>query len=299
MKNIIIITGGAGFVGSNLIELLLKKTSDQIISIDNYSVGTKKNHIKNNRINYLKGDTLDFFKHFNKIKKKIKVIFHFAEFSRIFQSFENVEECFRSNISGTQEVIKFCLKNKIKIIYSATSASLGNNQEDQHLSPYAYSKSINMNLIMNLNKWYNFKYEIIYFYNVYGPKQITNSKMSAVIAIFCKQYLNNEFLSVVLPGTQNRKFTHVTDTAQACYVAWRNNKNSHYSIASPDSYSIQYVARLFSKKIKYIKERKGERFKSSIISTIRGKKITNLLGKRNLKDYISNFKKNCNLSFTD
>lgn len=136
-----------------------------------------------------------------------------------------------------------------------------------------------MNLIMNLNKWYNFKYEIIYFYNVYGPKQITDSNMSAVIAIFSKQYLNNKSLTVVLPGTQSRKFTHVTDTVQACYVAWRNNKNSHYSIASPNSYSIKYVARLFSKKIKYIKERKGERFRSSIITMIRGKKITNLLGK--------------------
>ena len=124
MKNIIIVTGGAGFIGSNLIELLLKKTSDRIISLDNYSAGTNKNHIRNSRVNYIKGDTIDFFKHFNKIKKKIKVIFHFAEFSRIFQSFENVKKCLNSNISGTQEVIKFCLENNIKIIYSATSASL-------------------------------------------------------------------------------------------------------------------------------------------------------------------------------
>ena len=272
MKNIIIITGGAGFVGSNLIELLLKKTSDQIISIDNYSVGTKKNHIKNNRINYLKGDTLDFFKHFNKIKKKIKVIFHFAEFSRIFQSFENVKRCLNSNISGTQEVIKFCLENNIKIIYSATSASLGNNQEDQHLSPYAYSKSINMNLIMNLNKWYNLKYEIIYFYNVYGPKQITDSKMSAVIAIFCQQYLNKKPITVVSPGTQSRRFTHVKDTVKGCYVAWKKNKNQHYLISYTKSYLIKDVAKLFSKNIKYIQKRKGERFRSAIIKSIREKK---------------------------
>jgi UDP-glucose 4-epimerase len=192
MKNIIIVTGGAGFIGSNLIELLLKKTSNRIISLDNYSVGTRENHINNTRVSYLEGDTLDFYKNFNKIKKKIKVIFHFAEFSRVFQSFENVHKCFSSNISGTQEVIKFCLENKIKIIYSATSASLGNNQDDQHLSPYAYSKSVNMNLIMNLNKWFNLRYEIIYFYNVYGPRQISDSEMSAVIAIFCSQYLNKK-----------------------------------------------------------------------------------------------------------
>jgi UDP-glucose 4-epimerase len=291
MKNIIVVTGGAGFIGSNLIELLLRNTLDNIISIDNYSVGTKKNHVQNSRVSYLKGNTLDFFEHFNQIKKKIKVIFHFAEFSRIFQSFENSKDCFSSNISGTQEVIKFCLENNIKIIYSATSASLGNNQEDQHLSPYAYSKSVNMNLIMNLNKWYNLKYEIIYFYNVYGPKQIIDSKMSAVIAIFCKQFLNNNPLTVVLPGTQVRRFTHVKDTVEACFMAWKKNKNNHYSIASLKSYSIIKVAKLFSNNIKYIKKRRGERFKSTIIRAIRGKKIINLVGKRTLNDYINNFKK--------
>lgn len=290
MKNIIIVTGGAGFVGSNLIELLLNRTSDRIISLDDYSVGTKKNHINSSRVNYLKGNTLDFFKHFNKIKKKIKVIFHFAEFSRIFQSFENVQKCFNSNISGTQEVIKFCLDNKIKIIYSATSASLGNNQEDQHLSPYAYSKSVNMNLIINLNKWFGFKYEIIYFYNVYGPRQITDSKMSAVIGIFCEQYANKKPLTVVYPGKQSRMFTHVKDTVDGCFLAWKKNKNQLYSISSSKSYSIKEVAELFSKNIKFIKEREGERFKSTLISSIRGKKIIDLVGKIELEDYINDFK---------
>jgi UDP-glucose 4-epimerase len=297
MKNIIIVTGGAGFIGSNLIELLLKRTSYQIISLDNYSVGTNENHILNRRATYLKGDTLDFFKHFKKIKKKIKVIFHFAEFSRIFQSFENVSKCLKSNITGSQEVIKFCLENKIKIIYSATSASLGNNQEDQHLSPYSYSKSVNMNLIMNLNKWFDLKYEIIYFYNVYGPRQITNHKMSAVIGIFCRQYLDKKPLTVVLPGTQSRRFTHVKDTVEACYLAWKNNYNQHYSISSSKTYLIEEVAKLFSKNIKYIKERKGERFESTKIKSIRGKKIFHLHGKIVLKDFINDFKKK-NLIFT-
>jgi UDP-glucose 4-epimerase len=291
MKNIIIVTGGAGFIGSNLIELLLKKTSDRIISLDDYTVGKKKNHIYSSRVNYLKGSTLDFFKHFNKIKKKIKIIFHFAEFSRIFQSFENVQRCLNSNISGTQEVIKFCLKNKIKIIYSATSASLGNNQEDQHLSPYAYSKSVNMNLIMNLNKWNDLKYEIIYFYNVYGPKQISDSKMSAVIAVFCKQYLNKQPLTVVLPGTQSRRFTHVKDIVEGCYKIWKKNKNYHYSISHSKTYLIKDVAKMFSNKIKYIKKRKGERFKSAIVKSVRGKKIIDLKGKIALKNYIDSFKK--------
>jgi UDP-glucose 4-epimerase len=293
MKNLIIVTGGAGFIGSNLIELLLEKTTYQIISLDNYLSGTKKNHILNSRVNYLRGDTLDFFKYFKKKKKKIKVIFHFGEFSRIAQSFDSIENCFKSNISGTQEVIKFCLENKIKIIYSATSASLGNSQEDQHLSPYAYSKSVNMNLITNLNKWFNFKYEIIFFYNVYGPRQILGSNnMAAVIGIFCQQYIDKKPLTIVLPGTQSRKFTHVKDTVELCYSAWQKNKNRYYSISSPKSYPIKSVAKLFSKNFKYIKERKGERFRSTTINSIRGTKLINLYGKRDLKDFIENFIKN-------
>ncbi len=290
MKNIIVVTGGAGFIGSNLIELLVKKTSYKIISLDKYSTGTNKNHIFNSRVTYIKGDTIDFFNFFKKIRKRIKVIFHFAEFSRIFQSFKNIKKCLNSNISGSQEVIKFCLENKIKIIYSATSATLGNNQEDQHLSPYAYSKAVNMNLIMNLNKWFNLKYEIVYFYNVYGPRQILKSEMSAVIAIFHKQYLDRKPITIVLPGTQSRRFTHVNDTVEGCFLAWKNNKNAHYSIYSPKSYLIKNVAKLFSKKIKYIKERKGERFKSTIINSIRGKKIIHLRAKINLEDYISTLK---------
>jgi UDP-glucose 4-epimerase len=148
-----------------------------------------------------------------------------------------------------------------------------------------------MNLIMNLNKWFNLKYEVIYFYNVYGPKQITDSKMSAVIAIFCKQYLNKKPLTVVSPGTQSRRFTHVKDTVEGCYVAWKNNKNQHYSISYSKSYLIKNVAKLFSKNIQYIQKRKGERFESAIIKSIRGKKIVNLPCKIALEDYVNDFKK--------
>ena len=194
MKNIIVVTGGAGFIGSNLIELLLKKTSYRIVSLDNYFTGNKKNHIINKRVKYLKGHTINFNKIFNKIRNNIKVIFHFAEFSRIAQSFDNLDKCFKSNILGSHEVINFCLNNNIKIVYSATSASLGNYQNDQHLSPYAFSKSTNMNLIMNLNEWYKLKYEMIYFYNVYGPKQILNTKMAAVIGVFVNQFIKKKCL---------------------------------------------------------------------------------------------------------
>ena len=294
MRNIIVVTGGAGFIGSNLIELLLKKTSYQIVSLDNYSTGNKKNHITNKKVKYLNGHTINFNKIFYKIRNNIKVIFHFAEFSRIAQSFDNLDKCFKSNILGSHEVINFCLNNNIKIVYSATSASLGNNQNDQHLSPYAFTKSTNMNLIINLNEWYKLKYEMIYFYNVYGPKQILNKNMAAVIGVFENQFRKKKPLTVVHPGNQKRRFTHVSDTVFACYYAWKKNKNAHYSISSKKSYSIIQVARFFGNSIKYLKPRRGERFVSTITKLIRKKKIIKLFFKLKLKNYINKYKKKFN-----
>ena len=190
MKNVIIVTGGSGFVGSNLIELLLKKTNLKIISLDDYSTGIKKNHIKSKRVKYIKGSTLNIKKILSKYKRKIISIFHFGEFSRIFQSFNNFQKCFESNSGGSKEVFKFCLDNKIKLIYSATSASLGNKGNDKNLSPYAFTKAKNLELLENLKKWFNLKYEVIYFYNVYGPKQIKTGAMATVIGIFEHQYKN-------------------------------------------------------------------------------------------------------------
>ena len=183
MKKYIVVTGGAGFIGSNLIELLIEKTSLNIISYDNYFSGSTKNHLKKNVI-YINGDTKDIEKKLSKFKKKIHTIFHFGEFSRIYQSFIKINDCFDSNIVGTREVLKFCLNNKIKVVYSATSASIGRGGKDENLSPYAWSKATNIRQIINLHKWFGLKYEIIYFYNVYGPRQILSGHMAAVIGIF-------------------------------------------------------------------------------------------------------------------
>ena len=184
MKNIIIVTGGCGFVGCNLIKYLLEKTKYKIISLDDYSSGSKKNHINNNRVKYLKGHTKDVDKILKKYVMKINSIFHFGEFSRIYQSFLQMDKCIQSNSIGTHAVFDFCLRHKIKLIYSATSASLGNKGMDKNLSPYAFTKTKNLEMLENLKKWFNFKYEVIFFYNVYGPAQIKEGKMSTVIGIF-------------------------------------------------------------------------------------------------------------------
>ena len=202
MKNILVVTGGAGFVGSNLIDYLVKFTKFKIISIDNYSTGKKNNHNTSRRVKYINGKTQTISKLIGKNKNNIKTVFHFGEFSRIYQSFQKFYECYESNSIGSKEVFKFCLENKIKLIYSATSASLGNNGKDKNLSPYAFTKSKNLELLENLKKWFRFKFEIIYFYNVYGPKQIKKGKMATVIGIFEDQFSNNKPLTIVKPGHQ-------------------------------------------------------------------------------------------------
>ena len=294
MKNLIIVTGGAGFVGSNLIELLLIKTSFKIISLDNYSSGSKKNHIFNKRVKYLKGDTLNINKILNIHKNKIKCIFHFGEFSRIFQSFKKFDECYQSNSIASNAVFKFCLDNNIKLIYSATSASLGNKGDDKNLSPYAFTKSKNLELLENLKKWFNFKFEVIFFYNVYGPRQIKVGDMATVIGIFENQYLNKKPLSVVKPGTQTRRFTHIYDTVQICYEAFKSDKCKYYSISNKNSYSISEVAKMFRSKIVMLKPRLGERYASALTKISSNNKIIQKYGKLQLKDYVSSFIKSHN-----
>ena len=289
-KKKIIITGGAGFVGSNLINLLIKKTNYNIISIDNYSSGSKKNHIKSKRVKYIKGDTKNIF-HLIKKTNQINAIFHFGEFARIYQSFLKMNECINSNTIGSNAVFNFCLKNNIKLIYSATSANLGNKGNDKNLSPYAFTKAKNLELLENLKKWFYFKYEVIYFYNVYGPNQISDGEMATVIGIFENNYKKNKPLPVVKPGNQTRRFTHINDTVEICYLAWKKNLCRHYSISHRKSYSILNVAKMFNSRIKFLPKRRGERYASALTSMNLSNKVYKYFGKINLKSYIDSFTK--------
>ena len=286
MKKYIVVTGGAGFIGSNLIYKLLQYTNFKILSIDNYSTGKKKNHIFNKRVKYIKSDTKKISKILNNYKKKIQAIFHFGEFARIYQSFLKMSECIESNTIGTNEVFNFCLKNKIKLIYSATSASIGNKGNDKNLSPYAFTKSKNLEMLENLKKWFNFKYEVVFFYNVYGPNQIKSGSMATVIGIFEEQYKKKKPLTVVKPGTQSRRFTHVNDTIDACFYAYKKNKCRFYSISNKKSYTIVEVAKMFNSKIKYLASRPGERYASALTSMNLSNKVYKLFGKIQLKDYL-------------
>ena len=287
----ILITGGAGFVGSNLIHLLLKKTKYNILSLDNYSSGHKRNHIKSKRVKYIKGETKNI-KSLIKKPKNIHSVFHFGEFARIYQSFIDMSECVESNTIGTNSVFNFCLKNNIKLIYSATSATIGNKGNDKDLSPYAFTKAKNLEMLENLKKWFKFKFETVFFYNVYGPRQICEGEMATVIGIFEKKFYKKQALTVVSPGTQSRRFTHIKDTIDVCYYAWKKNKCNYYSISSKKNYSIKQIAKMFGSKIKILPPRKGERYNSSIGSHYKNNKMTKFFGKIDITEYIQKIVEN-------
>jgi UDP-glucose 4-epimerase len=288
VKNIIIVTGGAGFIGSNLIKHLLKKTRFKIVSIDNYSTGSNKNHINHKNVKYIKGENINISKILKKYTNKIKVIFHFGEFSRIYQSFLNTKECLNNNIYNSFEVINFAKDNKIKIIYSATSSNLGNNGRDQNSSPYTWTKSKNIELIKNYSKWFGLKYELLFFYNVYGPGQISIGKMATIIGIFQSQYKKKLTFTIVKPGSQIRDFTHIDDIIEGCYLAMIKGKNNEYMLCSGKKYSILQIAKMFNVKHKFIPSRPGDRADSTILNN-NAKTILGFKAKKNIKTYIKEF----------
>jgi len=271
----ILVTGGAGFIGSNLIEYLKKNTSAEITSVDNYFTGTEKNHIKG--VKYIKDTTwlLDI--------EKQDLVFHFGEYSRVVPSFKDIPYVLRTNLQGTSRIIELCKIWNAKLIYSASSSKFGGNE---HLSPYSWTKAKMVELIKNYNKWFNLQYEICYFYNVYGKNHIATGDYATVIAKFEKQYKEQKPLTVVGDGTQTRQFTHINDIIIALYKILRQNQNKEWYLSSDKSYSIIEVAKMFTDDIVYIPERQGER-QDAVTLVNDTKQVLDWQTKYDLKKYIN------------
>ncbi len=258
----ILVTGGAGFVGSNLIEELSKSKNYQITSLDCYFTGKQENHIEG--VEYINGFTWDISKIFE--DKKFDIIFHFGEYSRIVHSFDDIEFVTESILRGTPKVFEFAKKCSAKVIYSASSSKFGNNGKDENLSPYAWMKSKMVELLKNYNKWFGLNFEICYFFNVYGPRQIYEGNYATVVAIFEKQFREGRKLTVVKPGTQSRDFTHVYDIVRGVISSIDKNMNYEWHLRSNKNLSIIELAERFGE-WEFIEERRGERFTSEMFKS--------------------------------
>lgn len=272
----ILVTGGAGYIGSNLIKHLKETTDATITSLDNYFTGQKLNHIKG--VNYINGNTWDI----HNVEKQ-DIVYHFGEYSRVVPSFEDVEYVMTTNLWGTSRVIEQCKRWNAKLIYSASSSKFGGNED---LSPYSWVKAKMVELIKDYNKWYGLRYEICYFYNVYGENHISEGNYATVIGIFERQYKNNEPLTVVFNGKQSRQFTHVKDIVNALGMILKQNRNKEWYLSSDKDYCIIDVAKMFTDNIQMIPSRKGERYKAVSIKNDT-KQILGWEIEHNLEDYIN------------
>jgi len=283
----ILVTGGAGFIGSSLIKRLSLNKNIQIISLDNYSTGSTNNHINKTDIIYIKGNTWDILSIPELQQYKPDLVYHFGEYSRIYQSFEEPSKVFKSNLYGTQQVLEYAVLNNSKLIYSGSSAIFGDSKEN--LSPYAFTKSKNIELITNYKKWYDLNFAICYFFNVYGPGQITNGYYATVIGIFEDKYKNKEPLTVVKPGTQSRCFTYIDDIIDGVILVAEKGIGDGYLLGTKMSYSIFDIVELFESKFILIPERPGER-NISIMDSDKAEKELNWIPKMTLEKYIKNLK---------
>lgn len=279
----ILITGGAGFIGSNLCEKLSKDQTNEIVVLDNYSTGLQQNHIDG--VQYVRGETKDID---NLIDLSPDVIYHLGEYSRVEQSFGDIELVAQSNMAGTFQVLLFCLKHNSKLIYAGSSTKFGDNGEGRHQSPYGWSKASNVDLVKNFGNWYGMEYAIAYFYNVYGKREIAEGKYATLIALFSEKYKKRLPLTVVAPGTQVRNFTHVDDIVSGIICVGMDGHGDGYGIGSDESFTILEIARMFGGEIEMLPERPGNR----MFADLHVKKIKELnwRAKHSIVDFIDEIK---------
>jgi UDP-glucose 4-epimerase len=293
MKKVILVTGGAGFIGSHLIEKLVVNPDHQVFSLDNYFTGNVKNHIAG--AEYIKGETKDIDA---LIKQKPDIVYHLGEYSRVLTSFDDLDLVWRLNIEGTFKVLEFCRQNKIRLIYASSSTKFGEfddaTKDAKNETPYAYFKSTNTELVNNYGEWFGLDYAITYFYNVYGGREIREGRYATVVGILTQKFLDHQPLTVVTPGTQKRAFTHVDDTVEGIILVGEKGQGDGYSIGAEKEYSILELAEMFGGKIEMLPARRGDRQRSKIDQS----KMTALgwRAKRDVAEYIEEIKKKGSLT---
>ena len=261
----VLVTGGAGFIGSNLIKSIVKKYPNyKVISVDNYFTGKEENHIDSPNVTYIDISVNEYIDSGEGIIPD--VVYHFGEYSRIVKSFDDIDYLIETNLYSTSRLIEKCKQWGSKLIYSASSSKFGNNGEDENLSPYSWVKAKMVELIKNYGKWYDLNYEIVYFYNVYGSGQITDGDYATVIGIFERQFSNGEKLTVVEPGSQQRDFTHIEDIVDGLILISEVTKNHEWHLRSGVNHTIIQIAEMFGD-WEFIPERRGERVKSDEFKT--------------------------------
>jgi UDP-glucose 4-epimerase len=281
-RKTILVTGGAGFIGTHLCKAL-NELGHRVISLDNYFTGSKDNHVPG--VDYIEGDTREIFQ---KIKESPDLIYHLGEYSRVEKSFEDWSVVWESNITGTREVLEFCRKNKVKLVYAGSSTKFSDEGLGRNQSPYAWTKAANTELVCNFGNWFDLSYAITYFYNVYGPGERSGS-FGTLIGIFQEKFLASESLPVVSPGTQRRNFTHVFDIVDGLIKVGEKGEGDEYGLGAEESYSVLEVAEMFSGKIEMLPERRGNRMKSTL--DISRARELGWKAERQLKDYIEEIKR--------
>lgn len=281
----ILVTGGAGFVGSHLCERLAQNREYEVYSLDNYFTGSEANHVPN--VTYLKGHTQDVAE---LVKFRPDMVYHLGEYSRVEQSFSDMQKVWQYNKDGTFAMLEFVRQAGCKIIYAGSSTKFGDGGLGRSASPYAWTKASNTELVMNYGNWFNVPYAITYFYNVYGPREISTGKYATLIALFKERMRSQQNLTVVRPGTQKRNFTHIDDIIDALVLVGEHGYGDEFGIGSDEAYSILEIAQLFDGRIEMLPERRGNRMQAEVISD-----KTMALGwqpRRHLTDYIQQCKEN-------
>ena len=285
MKNKILVTGGAGFIGSHLCERLASDENNDVYSLDNYFTGSRENHVEN--VTYIEGSTKNIA---SLVNFKPDMLYHLGEYSRVEQSFADIEKVWKYNKDGIFAVLEFVRKVGCKILYAGSSTKFGDGGLGRSQSPYAWTKASNTELVENYGTWFNVPYAIVYFYNVYGKREISSGKYATLIALFKEKIKKGESLTVVSPGTQKRNFTHIDDIIDGLVLVGENGFGDEFGIGSKESYSIHEIAQMFGGKIEMLPERQGNRMTADVVTA-----KTEALGwstKRRLIDYIGECRNN-------